>query len=148
VSVQEQYSPAVRVSEESTGPIATISCDSAKSYAYYVNLPHTNWTLSHEQQTTLPNPNILCQIGPSVTSESSNTAYSGGYCSDANTERALSSDLLLSTSHLSQPSPLSPRPVPLAMPRHKEIHVEPSGVSNSPRSSKPHIMWMYVRVEV
>jgi hypothetical protein len=146
--VQEQYTPAVTVSEQSTGPIATIPCDIDNIYDDYVNLAYPNETASHQQQPTFPNPNILCHIAPSVTSVTSNTAYSTACSSGTNSVLALSSELHLPVAHTSQTSPLLPGPVPLACPERQEMDVTPSRVRNSPRSRKLYIngclvVWSY-----
>jgi hypothetical protein len=146
--VQEQYTPAVTVSEQQTGPIATIPYDIDNIYDCYVNLAYPNETASHQQQPTFPNPNNLCQIAPSVTSVSSNTAYSTGCSSGANVELALSSELHFPAAHPSQTSPLLPGPLPLACPERQEMDLTPSRVRNSPRSRKLHIIWMFGRVEL
>jgi hypothetical protein len=141
--VQEQYLPAVTGSEQIFGPTETIPCHISNSYAYYDNVSYPHENHVHQQQATLPNPSIPCQIVPAVTSDSSNTSYSTGFSIGANSELAMSSDLLLPNSHPSHPSPLPPGPVTMAMPEHKEFHVPSSRVSNSFSSRKLQIIWKY-----
>jgi hypothetical protein len=125
---------AITGSVQPIGSTAIIPCNIANSYAYYnyLDMAHTNGTLSYQQLPALPNPIILGKIVPAVRSGSSNTGYSAGHSNGTNSALDLSSHRQSPVALPSQSSPLPSGSGLSALPEQQGFQVDPSRVSNSP----------------
>jgi hypothetical protein len=106
--------------------------------------PPVRKPVTHQQLPILPNPTVMGQIVPAIRDASSNTAYKAEYSIRTGSGLDLSSHLHSPAAIPSQSSTPPPGHGPSALTEC----VAPSRVSNSSRSLKLHIMWMYGRMEV
>jgi hypothetical protein len=151
LSLQEQYTRAVRGYIQSTGEISISPADIVNSNAYYnyLNMILPYISLLHEQQPSLPYPSVLGHNVPAVTSGSSIRPYSAGYSSGNSSRLGFSSHLHLQAARPFQATSLPPRPGSLTLSEQREIHVAPTQVRIFPvyvssKSCRCMVVWILV----
>jgi hypothetical protein len=124
-------------------PIASTPCDVATSNTNYDHLRQAQAYGFMLQQPSLPRPSVPGPIVPAVTSDTTNATDSARHSIGIHSGLNVSSSLDFPTARPTQPSPMTPAPVPPVRPEKQEMHIAPSRVSNSSGLVILHIIATY-----